>query len=173
MKYLALKKKQIGVGLPEILVSMLLLGVAVIGFASLQVKALDSSNEAMARTQAMAVAQDLAERMRLNSSAANDYRNDWNSWANNIVAVNKCETSNCTSTEMAQYDKVAISNLASISLPNGTVSIQACPQRTNLCVYVAWNATTATIGNIAPSCSTTAGLYISNADCVILETNTL
>jgi len=173
MQYKNYRSKQIGAGLPEILVAMLLLGVAVIGFAGLQVRALDSSTEAMSRTQAMSIAQDLAERMRLNPNAAGNYRSNWSGWASDVVALDKCETNTCTPTEMAQYDKVTLTNIAANSLPNGTVNIVACPSRTNLCVYVAWNTTTATQGDAAPNCANSAGLYVTNADCVILETNTL
>ena len=57
---------QQGVSLIEVLVAMFLLGVAVIGFVALQVRALSASNESAYRSQAMSVAQDLAERMRSN-----------------------------------------------------------------------------------------------------------
>jgi len=161
---------QKGVGMPEVLVSMLLLGVAIIGFAGLQVRALDSTNDAMFRTQAMAVAQDFAERMRLNPNAASVYRNNWN---NNAVAIDKCETATCNSTEMAQYDMKTMTAVAAATLPNGQLAVLPCIGRTNLCVYVSWNNTTPTIGASAPNCSVSDDTYVSNADCVKLETTTL
>jgi type IV pilus assembly protein PilV len=171
-KYYA-KQQQKGVGLPEIMVAMLLLGVAVIGFAGLQVRALGSTNDAMFRTQAIAIAQDFAERMALNPTANATYRNkaQWNPTA---VDANKCEVGNCTPVEMAQYDMRAITELAIATLPNGKVAVWPCIDRNNLCVYVAWNDTTATQGTAAPDCTVTADdTYVTNADCVKLETITL
>ena len=169
MSYIKLKKLQRGIGMPEVIVSMLLLGVAVIGFAALQVRALDSTNDAMFRTQAAAIAQEMGERMRLNPQGAATYRNNWSTTA---VAANKCETGNCTPVQMAQYDMRTMTNLAAASLPNGQIAVLPCINRTNLCVYVSWNATNPTIGTAAPACSLSSDAYVPNADCVKLEAST-
>ena len=57
---------QRGVGLVEVLVSLLLLAIGIVGFALLQMKALDASIEASKRIQAMSIAKDIAERIRAN-----------------------------------------------------------------------------------------------------------
>ena len=84
---------QKGVGLTEVMVALLLLSVAVLGFIGLQVRASGAGNEAFARTQAMAIAQDLAERVRLNIDQIAAYTTAAN-WAS---ASNKtaCETATC------------------------------------------------------------------------------
>jgi type IV pilus assembly protein PilV len=163
-----LKQQQKGIGLPEIMVAMLLLGVAVIGFAGLQVRALSSTNDAMYRTQAIAIAQDFAERMALNPTAKATYLNAWNASA---VAANKCETGNCTDVQMAQYDMRTITNLAIATLPNGQIAVMPCIERNNVCIYVSWNSTTPTQGTAAPHCTVPIDdTYVTNADCVKLET---
>lgn len=178
MKYHAFKSSQKGVGLPEILVAMLLLGIAVIGFAALQVRALDSTGDAMFRTQAMAAAQEFAERMRLNPTAASVYRADWTPTpaatpAAKAAALSYCELNVCTPQQMAQYDIDTMSEAVKAILPNGQIAVRPCIGRTNLCVYVSWNNTTPTEGSAAPHCSKSDDSYVLNADCVKLETGTL
>ena len=65
---------QQGVTLVEVLVSMFLLGIAVIGFVALQVRALSATSESSYRSQAMSIAQDLSERMRANYGKIAKYR---------------------------------------------------------------------------------------------------
>ena len=50
--------RQRGTTLVEVLVSMLLLAVAVIGFAALQVRALTTTNTAVYRAQAVRISQE-------------------------------------------------------------------------------------------------------------------
>ena len=57
---------QQGVSLVEVLVAMVLLGVAVIGFVALQVRAVTATSESFNRSQAVSIAQDMSERMRAN-----------------------------------------------------------------------------------------------------------
>ena len=63
-------KYQKGVGLLDILVALLLLAIAVLGFVALQLRAVEATAEGANRIQAMNIARDLAEKMRINSSAA-------------------------------------------------------------------------------------------------------
>ena len=50
---------QQGVSLVEVLVAMVLLGVAVIGFVALQVRAVTATGESFNRSQAVSIAQDM------------------------------------------------------------------------------------------------------------------
>lgn len=166
MSRFSLKTAQLGVGLPEVMVSMLLLGVAVIGFAALQVRALATTNSAMYRTQAASIAQELGERMRMNPAGRATYKDEWDATK---VDANKCESESCTPKNMAFYDMRTITKLAKDTLPNGQVAVLPCVAGTNLCVYVAWNQTTATKGTVAPHCA--SGIddaYVEGADCIRL-----
>lgn len=62
-------KNQHGVGMIEVLVSLILLSIAVLGFSALQLRAVEATNEALSRVQAMNIARDLAERIRINPYA--------------------------------------------------------------------------------------------------------
>ena len=61
--------KQQGVGLVEVLVALVLLAISVLGFAALQLRAVDSSLEANKQVIALTIARDLAEKMRANPQA--------------------------------------------------------------------------------------------------------
>ncbi|MDR2061241.1 MAG: type IV pilus modification protein PilV, partial [Acinetobacter sp.] len=64
-----MKIKQQGVGLVEVLVALVLLAISVLGFAALQLRAVDSSLEANKQVIALTIARDLAEKMRANPQA--------------------------------------------------------------------------------------------------------
>jgi type IV pilus assembly protein PilV len=66
-----LPNKQAGaVGMLELLVAVLITSVGLLGIASSQLKSLKNANELMARTQAMEMANDMLDRMRLDRVAA-------------------------------------------------------------------------------------------------------
>lgn len=159
--------KQQGFGMTEIIVSMLVLGVAVIGFAALQIRALDTTGEAMFRTQAMALAQDLGERIILNPDGATTYKN----WTTGSTV--NCETGNCTPADMAKYDITGVIKLAQDTLPNGQITVLKCISQNNYCVYVSWNKTKPNADAAADSCSQADDRYVPGADCVKLETSLL
>lgn len=63
------KNTQQGVGMMEVLVSLFLLAIAVLGFVALQLRAVEAANESLNKIQAMNIARDLAERIRINPYA--------------------------------------------------------------------------------------------------------
>ena len=58
------KSGQTGVGLVEVLVAVLLLSVAVLGFSALQVRAVSATDESLVRTKSLTIVRNLAEVMR-------------------------------------------------------------------------------------------------------------
>lgn len=158
---------QQGVGLTEVMVSLLLLSVAVLGFIGLQVRASTAGNEAFARTQAMAIAQDLAERVRLNNRETATYTAaaSW-SGTKNIAA---CEVAACDPAALAKYDMDNVRNSATTMLPNGQVRMQQCTGSQVNCIYVSWDDTNPTVGGTDTDCVTTAGRYRVGATCVMME----
>lgn len=165
------KRIQRGVGLTEVMVALLLLSVGVLGFVALQVRASTVGNESFARTQAMAIAQDMGERVRLNIGQI-DYYTTAGNWgmAGNLTA---CETADCSSLQLAQYDIDHVSNSAATLLPSGRVSMQQCggatPTSVFHCIYVSWDDTTPTMGAGDNDCATAAGRYRDGATCVMME----
>lgn len=55
---------QQGVGLIEVLVAVLLLSISVLGFSSLQLRAISATDESLVRTKSMTIVRNLAETMR-------------------------------------------------------------------------------------------------------------
>lgn len=169
------KYNQLGMGMTEVLVAMLLLGIGVIGFAALQVRALSASHDSAFRTQASSIAKDVLERIRVNPTALATYTNN-GLWDAPTVNRNACEVASCnTPVALANYDIADIANMAQTSLPAGRVNVRTCQGgRSNICVYVSWNATTPTVGAGSPNCVTDTGLYVSapppqTTDCLVSE----
>jgi len=55
---------QQGIGLAEVLVAVLLLSIAVLGFSALQVRAISATDESLVRTKALTLTRNLSEIMR-------------------------------------------------------------------------------------------------------------
>lgn len=56
--------QQVGVGLVEVLVAVLLLSIAILGFSALQIRAVSATDESLVRTKSLTVVRNLAEVMR-------------------------------------------------------------------------------------------------------------
>lgn len=169
------KYNQQGMGMTEVLVAMLLLGIGVIGFAALQVKALSASHDSAFRTQASSIAKDVLERIHVNPTALNTYKSNA-LWDAPIVSRNACEVASCnTAVALANYDIADIASMAQATLPSGRVNVGTCQSnKNNTCVYVSWNATTPTVGAGAPNCVTNTGVYVTatlpkTTDCLVSE----
>ena len=153
-------KRQKGVGLVEVLVALVLLSIAVLGFVALQIRAITASNEATMNVQAMNIARDLAERMRMNRSGLTDYV------AN--TEANDCATTFCTAGEMAKYDFRQVSSRATgLGMSMNVLNCQGSTL-VRKCIYVAWEGTTATNGTGSSAC-TNGAAYVPNAKCIIME----
>ena len=137
---LSLPYFQKGVGLVEVIVAMLLLSIGVLGFAALQARALSASSEGIIRTQAMQIARDLAERIRVN-------RGGYSQYVLSVAAPATgfdCVTSYCSATTLAKYDVQQV--VARANTIGATIGFPVCSgvRSSTRCVYVAWGATTPT-----------------------------
>lgn len=164
-------RDQQGIGMVEVLVALLLLAVAVLGFVALQVRAASAGGEAFERTQAMAIAQDLAERVRLNPGQIPYYATE-SSWSAS-GAADACEVADCSVQQLAQYDIQQVISTAMNMLPNGQVRMAECqgssPGNVFHCIYVSWGETTPTVGDGDTDCVTSAGRYRDAATCIMME----
>ena len=103
---------QRGVGMVEILIALLVMSIGLLGYAGLQLRALNSTEEAHYRTQAIAIAQDLAERIAANPQSMAAYTTAGN-WAQLSPVPGKpmgwddCVLNPCTPDQMAQLKSVA------------------------------------------------------------------
>lgn len=63
-------RRQTGVGLIEILIALLVLSIGLLGMSALQINATKQSHSLMLRTQAISLAYDIADRLRVNADRA-------------------------------------------------------------------------------------------------------
>ncbi len=166
---MSLFSHQKGVGLLEVLVALMLLAIAVLGFTAMQLKAANVSLEADNNTHAIEIARDLHERMRTNRegiSAAFE-----GVIYNTATAPTNCRTTNCTPLQLAQYDFATANTQAGEF--GMSMAIQQCPisnanHERRHCIYVAWGDTTPTLGTAATDCADN-NTYRPNAQCIFME----
>lgn len=161
---------QHGVGLVEVLIALLILAIGVLGFIALQYRAVEATSESGARIQAINISRDLAERMRVNRGAANVYEGQLISAANQRISSKNCFTSNCTSSELADFDVAQITNKARAL--GMAVNYIGCPGNNNgrMCIYVAWGDTAPLNGTVNGEGNCTTGTsYDPNSTCLIME----
>ncbi|WP_312158819.1 type IV pilus modification protein PilV [Acinetobacter sp.] len=156
-----MRNTQKGVGLVEVLVALVLLSIAVLGFVALQIRAVGASVEAGMNVQASNIARDLAERMRVNRGGLEEYKKV-------TTPPTTCASAFCTANEMAQYDYAQVESRASNL--GMSINVLNCQGSTLVrkCVYVAWEGTTATDGTASTNC-TNGTAYVPNAKCIIME----
>ena len=118
---------QAGFTLIEVMISVLILSIGLLGLAGLQAAALQTNQSAFTRSQATAFAYDLADRMRANipGVAAGNYN------PANASLTNTCTTTGgCSAQEMAEHDLAEWNALIATYLPmgQGTVCIDSTPE---------------------------------------------
>ncbi|WP_171262795.1 type IV pilus modification protein PilV [Acinetobacter sp. ANC 4470] len=159
---------QKGVGLVEILIALLILAIGVLGFVALQYRAVEATSEASSRVQAINIARDLAERIRVNRFAVTEYQSQIETPVNQKAYTTNCFTSNCSETDLADFDVAQVANkAASFGM---TINIMDCQGNNNNrnCVYVAWGDSSATDGTGTGDC-TNGNAYNQTSTCVIME----
>ena len=166
-------KYQKGVGLIEVIMSVLVLGLAVLGFITLQYRSLELASEALKKVEAVNLASNLAERMYVNRTKA--YTN-----ADGLVDgqdINDCVSEKdsikyCSATNFAEKDIADIQAIATEK--NMQINVFTCPETTNNrnCIYVAWDETQAIQGSEEDNACTSEDnfSYLPNAKCVVVET---
>lgn len=168
-----------GFGLIEVLAAMMVLSIGVMSFAALQLRAVQTSGDSYYRTQAMAIAQDMAERVRSNASTVTmPVYLAATTWATAPTsAPTTCMTATCTDVQLASFDAQSVLYSAQTLLPQGQVSMIACPGSSMNCILVSWDGLPATaVSAPASGCiSATTGAYMppptnkAMTPCVMLE----
>lgn len=176
---------QKGVGLLEVLVALLLLAIGVLGFVALQLRAVEATSEGLNRIQAMNIARDLAEKIKINntSKALTVYQSylKTDSTVKETLDSLKiaCYSQFCSPEEKAKFDSYATYQFAqSVGMQ---VSMLDCPQTTNKrsCIYVSWgktqpkNTITSTDQTACTISSSGSFSYIDESKCVVLEAYTI
>lgn len=167
--------QQRGVGLIEVLVAVLLLSVAVLGFSALQLQAIKATEESLVRTQALSVVRGLAENMRANPLQMKAYEDTIN--AQTPPADVNCGTleANCTADKIAI--KEALAAVKKLKEYDISIMMETCPSDPNIlefskikCVIAAWGDTKPIMNDAdSMACATANGVYKSGSTCLIVE----
>lgn len=155
-------KFQQGMGIIEVLVALLLLAVAILGFSAMQLQSVRSTTEAVDRTQALQLMRGLAEKIRANPAAIDTYAEQMNKVADKSITqpTKSCGSANlCNTTELAASDVYSLKQ--QMDNMGITMDMQPCPSTGGVdakgkqksenvmysyCLITAWGRTNPSIG---------------------------
>ena len=162
------QRSQLGLGMIEVLIALLVLSIGVLGFVGLQLRAINQTSQANERVLAVLIAQEAIERLQLNQAAYEKYR-EASSWSageyGKAPPVLDCGGSGCSSDEIASWDTKELAWQSANQLPEGRIEYQECKFNQLLdCVIVSWSGT-------APSeCTNNQNIDVSADNrCLVLE----
>ena len=186
MKHLS---NQHGVGLIEVMVALLLLAVAVLGFTAMQMSAIKATDESLMRTRSLAIMRGGAETMRTNPSGIAAFKTAINGSSDSVTVDSKvitkssCVTSantaptaaaSCTINQLATRDGLLLKSYASANDINIGMAPNGCPGTSGnqelQCFVASWGDTTVDLSDTAPkACAKANGSYKNGAECFIME----
>jgi type IV pilus assembly protein PilV len=131
-----------GFTLVEVLVSMLILSIGLLGIAGLQARSIRDNHNAYLRGQAATLAHEMADRLRANREAliSNSAVYDLAISASAPTGATNCasSTATCSTADLAGYDQSDWINRISAVLPLGDGSI-SCNTSRVCTITVAWD----------------------------------
>ena len=155
--------KQTGVGLIEVMVALLLLSIAILGYSALQAQAVKATDESMERSQSLVMMRNIAEKIHANPSAIVTYATGLNSpYASSNAPNKKCGLDGtsvnqlCNPTELAEAESYTLK--AELQNYEFQIQMHPCPNTGgtgadaadnimySFCLISAWGETTPTIG---------------------------
>ena len=184
--------KQSGVGLIEVMVALLLLAIAVLGFSAMQMRALKATDEALIRSDAMNAMRNISEDMRLNPNKKDVYKSSISSvWTGlsdktsggyctavstfksnkNINTINCSDSGSCSSEQqvnLSVYEAMqtmcdAQMMFNAVTCPGTTGSLQ------KVCLIASWGDTTPEMSTANQSCAKVNGSYNRGTSCLVME----
>lgn len=165
--HIANYKAQKGVGMMEVLVAMIILSIAILGFVALQVRATSATDEALNRSDALIILNGLAEKIRINTTG--NYKANIPSAEPACIAEKNCSSDNQALADLFYQQTFANAKGINLSVVD---CVSTSSQQTRLCLIAAWDATTATIGasTVENRClNSSDGKYAPNSHCLVLE----
>lgn len=188
---------QRGVGLIEVMVALLLLASAILGYSALQGQAIKATNEALERSQSLVMMRNIAEKIHANPSAITTYATKLNETGEGSAPSNRCGldgqavTTLCTPVQLAEAESYKLKR--ELQQYEFQIQMHPCPNTGgssadveknimySYCLISAWGKTTATIGTSEDTdCLTkrviedetvkeTGGNYHYKATCMMME----
>lgn len=182
-----MKSCQQGIGLIEVLVALMLLAIAVLGFTAMQMTAVKATDESLIRTRALAIMRGGAEMMRANPDGIAAFKSALNGTATSVtvdsVAITKdsCITNTstaptaCTINQTATKDALSLKQYATDN--ELSIAMVTCPGTgtTTTTTTSGTTTTTTTVSGQERQCfvtswgSTTTTLGTGSDDCADAE----
>lgn len=123
LKTYASNTAQHGFSMLEILITLVIIAIALLGTAGLQVYAMRVNQSGQFRTQAIFLASDIAERMEANKAAAVAGNYVQTLTSTTTVPAFDCTTTACNSANLASWDISQWGQAIAILLPQATWQI--------------------------------------------------
>ena len=131
--------RQRGFTLLEVLIAVVILSIGLLGVAGMQASAMRNNHSAYSKTQATALAMDIADRIRINSSVAANYDFDTDSDVPESKPGCMADANGCSPTDLAEYDiyewSQPIISAESPILPGGRAIIERNGTITTIAIY--------------------------------------
>lgn len=184
-----MKATQAGVGLIEVMVALLLLAVAVLGFSAMQMTAIKATDESIMRTRALTIMRGGAEAIRTNPTGISAFRTALNGDTDSVtidgeaITKDSCvqntntaptEELSCTISQLATRDGLLMKSYAADNdidlgmVPNGCPGTSGNQERQ--CFVASWGNTTVQLDDSAANaCADAEGTYKNGAECFIME----
>ena len=130
-----MKRKQTGITMIEVLVTVLVLTIGLAGVMTMETVAIETNHQSYLRTQAILQAQEMADRMHANPNGVTD-----GDYATAIpsTAPRSCLTNSCSTQQMAEFDKWEWEEGTKKHLPAGAGSISYSSLEQAHTITVSW-----------------------------------
>ncbi|MBA6418183.1 type IV pilus modification protein PilV [Pseudomonas sp. 5Ae-yellow] len=165
MRIVSMRSSQIGIGMIEVLIAVLVLAVGALGFAGVQLVAMQKSEDANYRSAAMLIAQDAVERIQANSAKIDDYRR-----SGAIATPASAPSQTCgAGCDVSGLDLSQLAWSASQTLPNGQIKIDDCDFNGLTCVVLNWGERDGAANSI-DACTSIDGVNLAeDSNCLVME----
>jgi type IV pilus assembly protein PilV len=129
-------KRMQGFALMEAMAALLVLVLGILGLLWMHQQALVLQRQQLMRSVAMGIADDLAERMRVNTPQRALYTK---AWGNVTGAAPDCAATACTRQELTAWDKQQLQQNLQSQLPEGDAAVFALTDMPNWWgIFIAW-----------------------------------
>ncbi len=187
---MSISSKQQGIGLVEVVVALLLLAVAVLGFSALNMVSIKATDDSVLIANANTMMRGLSEDLRLNPDSILSYQQSIQGVLNNVSSskdycaavidykasnVKKnCDSELCTEVQLSNYNSWSAMKQACNN--DVLLNMVTCPgtsdKQSRQCIITSWNGTNPVFGTNSAdnkSCATALGIYHAGSDCLIME----
>lgn len=132
------QKKHQGFTLIEVLVSLLIMTLGIVGVLKMQTQSLKSNQRAYFRTQADLLSRDMLARMQANKVAAREGEYEYTSTSKPSSAAD-CQTTECSATQLAKWDLYQWYEQVESQLPEGSATVEKFNGDNRYLISIRWD----------------------------------